>query len=168
MGKKFSRETVQMKLTTQLATKARELYFGGNSTGVCLKEKIADVNFEESIRIHQPFHPISALLFHINYYVTVTSKVLQGGPLDGHDKYSFDVPPINNQKDWEDFQSKCWFEANSFADSIERLSEDQLWEDFVKPKYGSYFRCINGTIEHGYYHLGQIAIVKSLVGQNQT
>jgi len=39
------------------------------------------------------------------------SKVLQGGPLDASDKYSFDYPPIGSEEDWQNLLDKIWRDA---------------------------------------------------------
>lgn len=43
------------------------------------------------------------------------------------------------------------------------MPEDQLWEPFVKEEYGTYYRCLQGPIEHYHYHLGQIALLKTMI-----
>ena len=43
------------------------------------------------------------------------------------------------------------------------MPNEQLTKPFVDEKYGTYFRCLLGPIEHGYYHLGQISILKTLL-----
>jgi hypothetical protein len=61
------------------------------------------------------------------------------------------------------FQEEVWSAARRMATLVEALPEAQLWEDFGDPKYGNYYRNIQGIIEHCHYHLGQIALVKKLV-----
>ena len=102
----------------------------------------------------------------MNYYVDATLQVLNGGPLVASDKFSFDHPPIESEKDWEQLLQKTWEDAEGLAAAIEKLPESQLWEPFVEEKYGSYYRCLHGPIEHCHYHLGQIAIIRSLVEKN--
>jgi hypothetical protein len=41
------------------------------------------------------------LVYHANYYVSAVLKVLQGGPPDASDKFSFTHPPIACKEDWE-------------------------------------------------------------------
>ena len=43
------------------------------------------------------------------------------------------------------------------------MPEGQLKENFVDEKYGSYLRNIDGMIEHCYYHLGQIVLIKKII-----
>ncbi|MDP6555954.1 MAG: hypothetical protein QGG71_14890, partial [Pirellulaceae bacterium] len=107
-------------------------------------------------------------VYHMNYFVSATLKVFQGGPLDAKDKYSFDHPPIASRQDWEGLLQKTWSDAENLAVAIEQMPEGQLWEDFVDEKYGNYYRCIHGPIEHCHYHLGQIALLKSTLPPAET
>lgn len=43
------------------------------------------------------------------------------------------------------------------------MDSAKLDEPFVDEKYGSYLRNIEGVIEHSYYHLGQVVLVKKMV-----
>ena len=101
----------------------------------------------------------------MTYYVRSVPNVLQGNPLDAHDKYSFDLPPIQSQADWENLLAKTWSDAETFASLIEQLPESRLWDDFSDNKYGSYYRNLHGIIEHCHYHLGQIVLIKKLLQQ---
>lgn len=85
------------------------------------------------------------------------------GKLEISDKFSFDFPLIESQEQWQVFLAKFWNDAEEFADLIEKMSEEKLHEDFVDEKYGSYLRNIDGMIEHSYYHLGQIVLIKKII-----
>ena len=43
------------------------------------------------------------------------------------------------------------------------MPEEELNQVFVDEKYGTFHRNINALIEHGYYHLGQIVLIKKNV-----
>jgi len=58
--------------------------------------------------------------------------------------------------------------AARFADAIEGLEEKRLEQPFIEERYGSYLRNIEGVIEHSYYHLGQIVLIKKLIVSQQT
>jgi len=152
-----------MKLTEQIAKHLRDVHFGGNWTASNLKDQLADVTWQQATTPVESFHTIAALVYHMNYFVSVTLQVLQGGPLDAKDKYSFDHPPIRSQKDWEELLEKTWSDAESLAITIEQMPESRLGEAFVDQKYGNYYRCIHGPIEHCHYHLGQIALIRSIL-----
>ncbi|MEM8891667.1 MAG: DUF1572 domain-containing protein, partial [Bacteroidota bacterium] len=45
------------------------------------------------------------------------------------------------------------------------FSEEKYKEGFVDEKYGTYRRNIDGMIEHCYYHLGQISIIRKMIAE---
>lgn len=152
-----------MSLSQQLARQVREFHHGGNSTGVNLKDSLNGIDWKKVTTQVHSFNTIATLTFHINYYISAVLKVLQGGPLDAHDKYSYDLPPVQSQENWNDLLAKVWTDAAEFATLVEQMPESKLWEDFAGGKYGGYYRNIQGVIEHGHYHLGQIVLIKKLL-----
>ncbi|NNK88584.1 MAG: DUF1572 domain-containing protein, partial [Flavobacteriaceae bacterium] len=120
-----------MTISKQLAKNFREVHFGGNWTEANLKSLLADVTWEEANKQVYQLNSIAALLFHINYFVDVTLKVLEGGPLDGHDKFSFDCPPINSRADWDNMIDKARRDADRFAALVAILPEEKLWNDMA-------------------------------------
>ncbi|RBQ03329.1 DUF1572 family protein [Pedobacter miscanthi] len=53
--------------------------------------------------------------------------------------------------------------ATVFADAVEKMPDEKFDEVFVNEKYGSYLRNIEAVIEHSYYHLGQIVLIRKLI-----
>jgi len=152
-----------MSLTKQIAKQLRDVHFGGNWTFSNLKDNLAEVGWEKATtRVHS-FNTIATLVYHTNYYIGAVLKVFHGGPLDAKDIYSFDLPPIQSQEDWEKLLDKAWADAENFAGMIEELPESKLWENFTDEKYGTYYRNLHGIIEHLHYHLGQIVLIKKLL-----
>lgn len=156
-----------MSLPAQIAKHFREVYFGGNWTVSNLKEHLADVTWQQATTKVYTFNTIATLVYHIHYYVRAASKVLQGDPLEAHDQYSFDHPPVLNAEDWKSLLDSTWAEAESFAGMIEQLPEQLLLQDFTDKKYGSYYRNLHGIIEHAHYHLGQIVLIKKILNQEK-
>lgn len=152
-----------MNLTAQIARHLREVHFGGNWTSVNLKDSLAGITWQQATTKIYSLNTIAALVYHINYYVSAVLKVLEGGPLDAHDKYSFDLPLIKSDEDWEKLLTKTWTDAKNFANLIEQLPEGKLENDFSEKKYGSYYRNLHGIIEHTHYHLGQIVLIKKII-----
>ena len=156
-----------MDITQQLAKHLRDVHFGGNWTWVNLKDTLNDVTWQEATTKIYDCNTIAVLVFHINYFIDVQVKVLRGGPLEGHDKYSFDCPPITSQQDWENMLAKIFADGEALAALVEQLPAEKLWENFKEEKYGNYYRNIQGNTEHIHYHLGQITILKKIIrGQN--
>ncbi len=152
-----------MQLTEQIAKHLRDIHFGGNWTASNLKDRLVDVTWQQATTAVGSFHTIAALVYHMNYFVAATLKVLQGGPLDAKEQYSFDHPSIVSKEDWESLQEKTWRDVEELAAAVERMPESQLWEPFVEERYGTYYRCLHGPIEHCHYHLGQIALIKTML-----
>jgi len=152
-----------MNLTEQIAKNFRDVHFGGNWTSVNLQDTLKDVSWQQATTKVESFNTIAALVYHMNYYVSVVNKVLQGEPLNASDKYSFDIPPIASNEDWQKLLNKTWTEAETFATLVEQLPVNKLGEDFSDNKYGNYYRNIHGIIEHLHYHLGQIVLIKKLL-----
>ena len=150
-----------MTRTVQLANRFREVILNGVwIANTNFKHQLADLNWEQATTKIGALNTIAALTFHINYYVAGVLNVLEGGSLDIRDKYSFDLPPLTSQNDWEKMLATFWENAEKFAALVERMPDEKLDEAFVDEKYGNYERNIEGMIEHCYYHLGQITLLK--------
>lgn len=154
-----------MNLPEQIAGHLRAVYFGGNWTSSNLRDNLAEVTWQQATKQVYSFNTIATLVYHLNYYVREVSKVLQGASLEAKDKYSFDHPPILSEQDWKKMLDQVWADAENFADLIEQLPENKLWEDLSDEKYGNYYRNLHGIIEHIHYHLGQIVLIKKILQQ---
>nr|MBP9095714.1 DUF1572 domain-containing protein [Ignavibacteria bacterium] len=124
------------------------------------------LSWKQAIQKVDDLNSIAMLTFHVNYYMAGILNVLNGGELEIKDKYSFELPEIKSEKDWEIMVSEFMKNAEEFADKIEQLDENILDKPFAEEKYGSYLRNIEGFIEHSYYHLGQISLLKKMVSKN--
>jgi hypothetical protein len=154
-----------MSLTAQIAKHFREVHFGDNWTCSNLKDNLADVTWQQATTQVYSLNTIALLTYHMHYYVKAALKVLEGKPLEADDKFSFDLPPIQSQEDWQKLVDTVWADAEDFASLIEQLPESILWEDFANKKQGNYYRNLHGIIEHIHYHLGQIAVIKKILSQ---
>lgn len=154
-----------MNLPQQVATHFRAVYVGNNWTDVNLKDSLAGVDWELATTQIYSCNTIATLVFHMNYYVSRVLPVFRGQPLDAHDKNAFDLPPLKNEQDWGNLQTRAFADAEAFADEVEKLPETRFGEIFVDEKYGTWYRNIHGIIEHNHYHLGQIVLLKKIIGQ---
>lgn len=152
----------ELNLTKATAFRFRAVFFGGNWTSVNLTDTLHAVDWQTAMLKTEVTNSIAELVFHIGYYVREVLKVLRGGPLVAHDRYSFDLPPIPGELEWKTLVEDTLDQARQFADEIERMPESRLAEDFHESKYGTYLRNIDGIIEHTHYHLGQILLLKKL------
>ncbi len=154
-----------MHLTKQIAKQLRDVYFGGNWTASNLKEQLADVTWEQATTQVYSLNTIAILVYHMNYYVSAVSKVLEGEVLVAKDIHSFKHPPIESREDWERMLDQVYADAEKFASLIERMDEEMLWENFSEDKYGNYYRNLTGIIEHLHYHLGQVVVINKILSQ---
>lgn len=152
-----------MNQSTQIANQFREAQLNGTWIATNLKSEIAELTWQQATTKISSLNTIAALTFHLNYYVAGLIQVFEGGTLDIRDKYSFDCPLIENQVDWEKLRDKSFADAERFAELVAKMPDVQLGEGFVDIKYGDYRRNIHGVIEHTYYHLGQIVLIKKLI-----
>ena len=152
-----------MAISKQLSKHFRDVFLSGNWTCSNLKAQLSDVTWQEANVEYHNLNSIVKLTYHIGYYVTAICKVLQDKPLNSSDKESFDHPTIKSEADWEALRTSIYDEVELVAKLIEKLPDNKLNATFVEEKYGTYFRNINGVIEHTHYHLGQIALLKKLI-----
>lgn len=153
-----------MKKTTEIANRFREVILNGTwIANTNYKHQLAGLNWETATTKVDSLNTIALLAQHIHYYINGINVVFKGGNLDIRDQYSFDFPPMESQQQWDAFLVRFWNDAEEFASLIEQMPEKKLEQSFVDEKYGTYLRNIDAMIEHSYYHLGQITLIKKLV-----
>ena len=127
------------------------------------KDLLTTLNWQQANKKIGNLNTIAALAQHINYYIAGVLNVFEGGNLEIRDQYSFDFPVVESAAGWASILNNLFSNAEKFAKHLEQLSTEKLDQDFVAEKYGSYRRNMDGMIEHCYYHLGQIALLKKLI-----
>lgn len=154
-----------MSIASQIAKHLRDVYSGGNWTTVNYKDTLSDITWQEANTRMDGYNSIASLVYHTRYYLPVQIKVLEGGPLEGNDKLSWDHPPLADNETWENLKQQCLTEAEKLASLIEKLPDEKLNQDFLDARYGTWFRNLIGITEHLHYHLGQIVIIKKMIRQ---
>lgn len=152
-----------MESTTQLAQRFTDLFDGHWIANTNFKELLADLDWQQATQAVGSLNTIALLTFHVNYYIAGLVNVFKGGNLEIRDKYSFDLAPIQSAKDWDRLRNEFWNNAAIFAEQVEKMAEEKLDRPFVEEKYGTYRRNIEAMIEHGYYHLGQVALLRKMI-----
>ena len=153
-----------MKQTTALANRFREVVLNGTwIANTNYKQQLQHLNWQLATAKVGELNTIAVLAQHLHYYINGVKNVLKGGSLDIKDQYSFDFAPIGSQTDWETFLNRFWIDAEEFASLIEQLPEERLAHVFVNEKYGTYGRNMDAMIEHSYYHLGQIVLLRKIL-----
>ncbi|MFK7908260.1 MAG: DinB family protein [Chitinophagales bacterium] len=153
-----------MENSKQLANRFREVLLSGKwIANTNYKLQLSNVTWKQATHKIGTLNTIAALAYHINYYTAGIVNVFEGGALEIRDKFSFDLPPIKSQEDWNTLLKDMWSNAEQFANHVERMSDEKLESAFTDEKYGTYRRNIEGVIEHSYYHLGQISLIRKML-----
>lgn len=153
-----------MNSKVALVNRLREVLLNGHwIANTNYKEQILDISWQEATRKIGDLNTIAALTYHINYYLAGLLKAFETGKLDISDKYSFDLPPIQTQNDWDRLVQEFLDNSEKFIAAVEQMEDSTFDQPFVEKKYGSYLRNLDGLIEHSYYHLGQIALIKKMI-----
>ncbi|MDI9258303.1 DUF1572 family protein [Flavobacterium sedimenticola] len=159
-----------METGLDLANRFRDVIINGKwIANTNFKEQLTGTSLEMATSVLGSANSIAVLAQHIHYYINGLNTVFNGGTLDIKDQYSFDFRSLQTQEEWDYFLTTFWNHSETFANHVQSMSEATLSQVFVAEKYGTYRRNIEAMIEHSYYHLGQIVLLKKLVLQrNET
>ena len=151
-------------MNIDLADRLRQVLLNGKwIANTNFKEQITSINWKKATQRIGNLNSIASLTFHINYYLKGVLHVFEGGGLEISDKYSFDMPEIKSESDWKDLIGDFVDNAEKYISHVEKMDSYLLSKPFVKAEYGSYQRNIEAQIEHSYYHLGQIVLIKKII-----
>lgn len=151
-----------------VADRLREVLLTGHwIANTNYQEQLLNTTWEQAILKINNLNTIAALAYHINYYLEGLLAAFKSGRLAISDKYSFDVPVIASKADWDSLVNKFLENAAAFVNSITTFEEERFDQPFIDEKYGSYLRNIEAVIEHSYYHLGQISLIKKMIMQSE-
>ena len=102
-----------------LSKRIREVLSNGKwIANTNFKDQILSLSWKQAIQKVDDLNSIAMLTFHVNYYMAGILNVLNGGELEIRDKYSFELPEIKSEKDWEIMVSEFMKNAEEFADKI--------------------------------------------------
>lgn len=153
-----------MKKNTDLAHRLNEVLLNGFwIANTNFKSQLESVTWVQATQKIGTLNTIAALTYHVNYYLAGLLNVFNGGELGIRDQYSFDVPPMESEIQWKNFIAEFIMNSEKFVKAVSQMPEAKLDKIFVDEKYGTYLRNIEGVIEHSYYHLGQVSLLKKLI-----
>ena len=155
-----------MTLSKQISKQIREVLLDGTWVATNYKTQLSDVTWKEATKKIESYHTIAILTFHIDYYLSGLIQVFKGGSHDIKDEHAFNAPAINSEEEWKQRVQKLLKDAETFANIVEQISDETLMESFVEKQYGNNYINIQALIEHCYYHLGQIVLIKKLLKTN--
>lgn len=147
-----------------IANRLREVFLNGRwIANTNYKEQMQLVNWQQATQKIGDLNTIASLVYHINYYLGGLLNAFEKESLEISDKYSFDVPPINSELEWSELTADLLNNAEKFADEVEKMDDGLFDKIFIEEKYDTYLRNIEGVIEHSYYHLGQISLIRKMI-----
>lgn len=155
-----------MQRTEFIASRMREVLLDGTwIANTNFQDQITKLDWKQATHTIANLNTIALLTFHIDYYLDGILRAFQTGKLDISDKFSFDMPEILSEEDWQELVAKFLKDANDFVDYVENMQESELEKPFIDAKYDSNIRNLEGVIEHSYYHLGQVVLIAKMVSE---
>lgn len=153
-----------MPYANDLSLRLQEILLDGQwIANTNYQQALSDVDLNIALTKVKDLNTIALLTFHINYYIAGVVEAFETEQLTIRDKFSFDMPTIESESQWQQMKSTLFENSRSLIAHVRNLSNEQLDADFFDERYGSYRRNIDGMIEHCYYHLGQIVLIKKLI-----
>ncbi|MCH5598326.1 DinB family protein [Niabella ginsengisoli] len=154
-----------MNRNTFIANRLREVLLDGRwIANTNYREQLLNTNWKQAVFQVDGLNTIAKLTFHINYYLQGILNAFATGKLEISDKFSFYLPPLNSEDDWQKLMNDFLKNAEKFVTEVEQMDDSKFDEPFIDEKYGSFLN-IEGVIEHSYYHLGQIVMINKLIAE---
>lgn len=153
-----------MTTIEQLSDSFREFYNGDPWFGDNYTRIISDITAEEALALPGNQHSIARILWHMVKWRKALAERLRGN-LD----FRADVSDTDNWRDISTIDATSWEEAKKQFDALQsvivselRMRNDVFLDEEFLP--GKKYRWLTiGVLQHDLYHLGQIALLKSLL-----
>lgn len=153
-----------MSLTKSIASRLDEVLLSGKwIANTNFKHQLKDVTWQQATFQIDNLNTIALLTYHINYYISGILEAIETNELTIRDQYSFNLPPISSKTAWENLVEQFQSNSEKIIATIEKMEDSILEKPFFDEKYGNYARNFEGLIEHAYYHLGQISLLKKMI-----
>lgn len=151
-----------MDIKSLIAQHVIEAHEGGNWTSNSVKETLEDVSISAATRVTAASqNTIAALLHHLSYWNRVMIQRIEGRAVEIPDSNGFDVPPVTTEQEWKALQEDNIKSAHELASAIKAFEMEDL-SNPILPGYSSAYKNLQGAVEHIYYHLGQMTMLKRL------
>jgi hypothetical protein len=143
------------------AYQIEKVFFGKNWCGQSYKNVLESINWQQAILQKTSSNSIATIAYHSCYYVQSILQVLHSNTLTTKDADSFLTPKITSAHDWQNLIDEACNNAQKVIMLLRQLPESTADASFANEKYGTIAENISGIIEHLYYHLGQIVLLKN-------
>jgi uncharacterized damage-inducible protein DinB len=150
-------------ITVFIAQHILDVHFGNNWTEVNIRHTLSDIGFEEAITVTAASpNSIAALLHHITYYTKIIDLRISGERPEIDEWNGFNHPPVTDAESWNRLKQDNLEAAEALAQKVREIKDEQLTLP-VFEGYATYYKALQGLVEHAHYHLGQIVLVKNLL-----
>lgn len=155
-----------MNLNEQFTTQLRQLYEKGAWFGDTYQEKLEGVTADKAFQQPGPgVHSIAELVAHVIYWRRTLIRKLQG-----EKEFAGKLEHPDNWPAVADLKKKGWPAIlREFGETQEQLlsllgaAKPGLFDTEFSPG-NSMFYVVEGIIQHDIYHLGQLGLVKKMIG----
>lgn len=152
-----------MEISNLLAQHITEVFEGSNWTDVNIKDTIKNISWQQAgQKTNASPNTIAALLHHIYYWNEIMLQRINGSNPVIPDANGFDVGEINNDSDWINLKEKTHQSFIELSNAVKKFPGEKLTEISPTGK-SSYYKNLQGLVEHAHYHLGQIVILKKIL-----
>ncbi|MDX1760832.1 MAG: DinB family protein [Christiangramia sp.] len=139
------------------------LFSGHNWTCVSLDEILNDIPFDKAVKNSLPNrHNIFEILHHsLTWRLFLLSRLKGPNNLSVKQNDENDWPEVDNitAENWFSLKENYLHIQKELLENL-RKKDDQLLDEKVPERSYNYRYLINGIIQHDYYHLGQISLLK--------
>jgi len=152
-----------MKITELLAENLLNVLEGGNWTEVSILDVLSDVSYlEANTTTPASQNTIASLVHHLMYWNGVIVQRIQNRNPEIPAVNGYDVEPPTSEKDWQLLVEQVKHSFAELADAIKQFQPERLNEP-TNFGQSTFSKNLFGIVEHAYYHLGQIVILKKFV-----
>jgi hypothetical protein len=155
-----------MTTAEHIAQHLLDVHEGGNWTEVDIMSTLKDVTFQEAITVTPAsVNTIATILHHITFYNIIVRERLKGIGIEIPESNGFDMQPLTSDKDWKNLRAENIKSAHELADGMRLVDEAKLHQPIIEGQ-STFYKNMQGCLEHIHYHLGQIILLKNLIRNN--
>jgi uncharacterized damage-inducible protein DinB len=156
-----------MTMTEQLAENLLNVFEGENWTEVSIADILFDISYVEAgQKTAASQNSIAGLVHHLLYWNSVILQRIQNDDPEIPEINGFDVQVLASERDWQLLIAQTRRSFTELAEAIKLFPPDQLNHPTNFGK-STFRKNLFGIVEHAYYHLGQIVVIKKLIRANE-
>lgn len=154
---------IPVKATHTLAENILTAFEGGNWTEVSVANTLSNISVAQATQktAGSP-NTIASLVNHLWYWNTIILLRMKGENPVIPDVNGFDVGELKSEEAWRSLVDKAYKSFVELSQAIRNFPPEKL-PDPTSNGQSTISRNLYGIVEHAYYHLGQIVILKHLV-----